>query len=193
MEEYILSEYLSKGKMSDREFVNRMKEALGDTSYRARGRKRPMMRDSRNYDWNDYNRHSDHELQDMIDDMSNEDRTKLLFMLDHRHSEEINGQEAKHIVSDMWHIANGKKYVGEKFTMEKAHEVFNKYRSVLDDYTVPDVYIAINAQYHDYCDLFKTWFGDNIDNKIIESAIKFWFKDVDYQGGNKVYKYFMES
>ena len=49
----------------------------------------------------------------------------------------------------------------------------------------------INAQYHDYCELFKAWFGDNIDNKIIESAINFWFKDDDYKGGSKVWKYFM--
>lgn len=30
-----------------------------------------------------------------------------------------------------------------------------------------------------------------IDNKIIESAINFWFKDDDYKGGSKVWKYFM--
>lgn len=32
---------------------------------------------------------------------------------------------------------------------------------------------------------------DEIDNKIIESAINFWFKDDDYKGGSKVWKYFM--
>lgn len=35
------------------------------------------------------------------------------------------------------------------------------------------------------------WFGDNIDTKVVESAINFWFKDDDYKSGdNKVYKYF---
>jgi hypothetical protein len=53
-----------------------------------------------------------------------------------------------------------------------------------------DIYVAINAQYHDYAELFKNWFNDNIDQKIIESAIVFWFKDVDYKAGNKVVEYF---
>lgn len=59
--------------------------------------------------------------------------------------------------------------------------------------TPADVYIALNAQYHDYCDLFKAWFGDNIDSKIVESAVNFWFKDNDYKGSNKVHDYFKEA
>lgn len=48
--------------------------------------------------------------------------------------------------------------------------------------------------YHDYCELLKAWFGDNIDTKVVESAINFWFKDDDYKsGGSKVYKYFREA
>lgn len=43
------------------------------------------------------------------------------------------------------------------------------------------------------CELFKAWFGDNIDTKIIESAINFWFKDDDYKGGCKIWKYFKEA
>ena len=42
--------------------------------------------------------------------------------------------------------------------------------------------VAINAQYHDYAKLFEEWFGGNIDNKVFESAITFWFKDVDFDG-----------
>lgn len=38
--------------------------------------------------------------------------------------------------------------------------------------------------------LFKAWFGSDIDQKIIESAIVFWFKDVDYKAENKVVEYF---
>lgn len=52
-----------------------------------------------------------------------------------------------------------------------------------------DVYVAINAQYHDYSKLFEEWFGGNIDNKVFESAITFWFKDVDFDG-DKVWEYF---
>lgn len=52
-----------------------------------------------------------------------------------------------------------------------------------------DVYVAINAQYHDYAKLFEEWFGGNIDNKVFESAITFWFKDIDFDG-DKVWEYF---
>lgn len=39
---------------------------------------------------------------------------------------------------------------------------------------VADVYVAINAQYHDYCELFEKWFGKgNFDEMIFESAIAF--------------------
>lgn len=90
--------------------------------------------------------------------------------------------------------ANIKKYVGEKFDMSKAKEVCERYRGIIpQSVTHADVYVAINAQYHDYCELFKAWFGDNIDTKIIESAINFWFKDDDYKGGCKIWKYFKEA
>lgn len=42
---------------------------------------------------------------------------------------------------------------------------------------------------HDYAKLFEEWFGGNIDNKVFESAIIFWFKDVDFDG-DKVWEYF---
>lgn len=35
----------------------------------------------------------------------------------------------------------------------------------------------------------KQLFGGNIDNKVFESAITFWFKDVDFDG-DKVWEYF---
>ena len=38
-------------------------------------------------------------------------------------------------------------------------------------------------------ELFEEWFGGNIDNKVFESAITFWFKDVDFDG-DKVWEYF---
>lgn len=52
-----------------------------------------------------------------------------------------------------------------------------------------DAIDADNAQYHDYAKLFEEWFGGNIDNKVFESAITFWFKDVDFDG-DKVWEYF---
>lgn len=59
--------------------------------------------------------------------------------------------------------------------------------------TVWDVYVAINAQYHDYIRLYSEWFRNinknELDNKIIESAITFYFKDED-SGSTKTWNYF---
>lgn len=71
-----------------------------------------------------------------------------------------------------------------------ALQSYERYKEVLPNDVEPcDVYVAINAQYHDYAKLFEEWFGGNIDNKVFESAITFWFKDVDFDG-DKVWEYF---
>lgn len=88
---------------------------------------------------------------------------------------------------------DGKIDIGEKYDMQKAHEVCSKFKDKLEeDIEVADVYVAINAQYHDYCKLFEKWFGKgNFDDMIFESAIDFWFDDVDF-GEDKLWKYFNE-
>lgn len=48
--------------------------------------------------------------------------------------------------------------------------------------------MLLNNQDYD-AKLFEEWFGGNIDNKVFESAITFWFKDVDFDG-DKVWEYF---
>lgn len=101
--------------------------------------------------------------------------------------------EAREVVSGMYHIEGGRKYIGEKFDMYKAKEVCERYRGLIPtSVTVCDVYVAINSQYHDYVELFKSWFSDGIEQKIVESAIIFWFKDVDCKSRNKVVSYFKE-
>lgn len=68
--------------------------------------------------------------------------------------------------------------------------IYERYKEVLPNDVEPcDVYVAINAQYHNYAKLFEEWFGGNIDNKVFESAITFWFKDADFDG-DKVWEYF---
>lgn len=70
-------------------------------------------------------------------------------------------------------------------------EVCKRYRGVIPaSITACDVYVAINSQYHDYSSLFKTWFMDGIEQKIIESAMTYWFADDDCKSENKVVKYF---
>lgn len=102
----------------------------------------------------------------------------------------FNDSYARYLVSEMCHFENGRKHVGEKFDMTKAKEVCERYRGVIpQDVTHADVYVAINSQYHSYCELFKAWFGESIDQKIIESAIIFWFKDSSYKGDFKLGDY----
>lgn len=114
-------------------------------------------------------------------------------VMTHQSGVHMNEIEAKEVVSGMYHIEGGRKYIGEKFDMYKAKEVCERYRGLIPtSITVCDVYVAINSQYHDYAELFKSWFGDNIEQKIVESAIMFWFKDADSKAENKVVKYFKE-
>lgn len=106
------------------------------------------------------------------------------------HGYHFDEHEAREVVEQMYHVKDNKKYIGEKYDMNKAHEICERYKEVLPNDVEPcDVYVAINAQYHDYAKLFEEWFGGNIDNKVFESAITFWFKDVDFDG-DKVWEYF---
>ena len=102
---------------------------------------------------------------------------------------------AKWQVSTMYHTAdNGKICKGEIYNYDCAKNVFDKYvRNINSSITVWDVYVAINAQYHDYIRLYSEWFRNinknELDNKIIESAITFYFKDED-SGNTKTWNYF---
>lgn len=102
---------------------------------------------------------------------------------------------AKWQVSTMHHTAdNGKVCKGEIYNYDCVKNVFDKYvRNINSSITVWDVYVAINAQYHDYVRLYSEWFRNinknELDNKIIESAITFYFKDED-SGSTKTWNYF---
>lgn len=99
-------------------------------------------------------------------------------------------KHAKEIVKGMFHYEDNNKVQGERFCMEEAEKILNTYKSIIDVHVnVNDIYVAINAQYHDYAMLFKTWFTNGLEHRIVESAIVFWFKDPDYKG-NKLADYF---
>ena len=116
---------------------------------------------------------------------------KTMEVMSHQNGTHISELEAKEIVSKMYHIENGRKYIGEKFDMYKAKEVCDRYRGIiLVSVTVCDIYVAINSQYHDYVELFKSWFTEGIEQRVIESAIAFWFKDTNNKSENKVVEYF---
>lgn len=109
----------------------------------------------------------------------------------------ITEEEAVKIVDSLKRFTDKEK----RLSKYAACEHLNISRATFDNYvrgilptsaTVADVYVAINSQYHDYAELFKNWFGDGIEQKIVESAIVFWFKDADCKAENKVVEYLGE-
>lgn len=74
--------------------------------------------------------------------------------------------------------------------------IYDKHvRNINREITCWDVYVAVNAQYHDYIRIYKQWFPnlteEQLDEKIIHSAINFWFEDED-AGSGKVWNYFKD-
>lgn len=102
---------------------------------------------------------------------------------------------AEYQVSNMYHKRkDGIVHKGEVFDINKARQVYEQHvRNINSNITIFDVYVAINAQYHDYHCQLKEWFSntneEELNHKIIESAITFWFKDDD-AGEGKVWNYF---
>lgn len=182
MSDYMLLEYLKDRGMrgDEHKLVNDFKKYM-----QARGNR--MMRGSRrhkDYQWDDmeYDRHDW--------DMNYENSFRTRNYAKDSMSNHFDEFEAKEIVSEMYHYDMNRRETGEHFDMRKAHDVLTKYKDQFVVKASPeDVYIAINATYHDFCGLLKSWFGSNIDEKIIMLAVTFWFKDDDYQG-NKLMDYF---
>ena len=137
--------------------------------------------------------HEFHELASASMDNEPVYLSKTKEVMSHQSGAHMSEIEAREVVSGMYHIEGGRKYIGEKFDMYKAKEVCERYRGLIPtSVTVCDVYVAINSQYHDYVELFKSWFSDGIEQKIVESAIVFWFKDADCKAENKVVEYLGE-
>lgn len=122
-----------------------------------------------------------------------EELVKTLSVLNRgKHFDEV---YATYQVDNMYHTDNkGNKITSPMFTPIDVRKLYDKkFKSINSNITFWDVYVALNAQYHDNIELYKEWFGeDNIENikdKIIESAIVNWFEDED-AGIEKVWNYF---
>lgn len=195
MDEFLMYKYLNDKGINSRDemdFMNKFKKFLrARKTYRRDNM--PMDDDWQDYSEDDY-RFFEKYRRGMRNSMGiddDEEYYKMMKYMKESSSGNITESQAKHIVSQMYHVEKGRKYIGEKYDIHKAKEICERYKGIIpNDIKFLEVYVAINAQYHDYCELFKAWFGDNIDSKIIESAISFWFKDVDYPNGNKVMEYF---
>lgn len=180
MSDYMLLEYLKGNKAlgmndEDHKLVNDFKRYMN-----AKGRGMRGMRRDRYYDYEDY---------DDWDEYEDFHRARG-YKRDAMQGGHFDEFTAKEIVSKMYHYENDKLIEGEHFSMHKAQEACMKHKDHLMHEVKPcDMYIAINAFYHDFISLFRSWFGVSTDEKIILLAITFWFKDEDYQG-NKLMDYF---
>lgn len=102
---------------------------------------------------------------------------------------------AKEQVKEMYHTKKtGIICKGEVYDIDYARSIFNMYVSKINRcITVWDVYVALNAQYHDHVIEYYDWFGNlsknELDEKVVCATINFWFKDED-AGEDKVWKYF---
>ena len=196
------------GGINEQEWKHKFKDFMTKYRRNSMGGSRGMSRNAMRYGedsfpmerMDDFYRHGKHgEFMEMDDfdrfnkyDMDDEEMYNIMKYMRHsmNEGEHFNDSEAKYLVSEMYHVENGRKHVGEKYDMYKAKEIIERYRGILPTSVTPaDLYVAINTQYHDYAELFKNWFGDNIDQKIIESAVVFWFKDADCKAENKIVEY----
>lgn len=100
---------------------------------------------------------------------------------------------ARHEVSKMYHTDHrGTRKHGEIFSVEECMEIHSAHGRKFVDKNVShwDVYVGINAYYHDHIALYKTWWEDGeVKEKIVEASITFWFRDEDCEPG-KVWRYF---
>lgn len=100
------------------------------------------------------------------------------------HGPHYNEEFAKWDVEHMHHSENNVTMRGEMVTMHEAKEMrmmFNIPSSVTDC----DLYVAVNATYHDKVKLMKSWFGkEDWKKHLMEEAYTTYFADED--GGDGI-------
>lgn len=95
----------------------------------------------------------------------------------------------------MYHTNNkGIKIDAPLFSIEATKKIYDRrIRPLNKDVTMWDVYVALNAQYHDNINLYEKWFpnatNNEIEDKIVEATISNWFEDED-ASSDKVWEYF---
>ena len=90
-------------------------------------------------------------------------------------------------VAAMRHKGKAGEHKGEHWNMEQVATAI-KGMSIPGNTNIWDVYVALNANWHDKEIKFTEWFGPDADKRIIEDAINFYFLDDDAPEG-KVWIY----
>lgn len=93
------------------------------------------------------------------------------------------------MVEEMHHKdKQGNVHEGEYFTMEQAKIVKVKH---LSNENVCDIYVALNATWHDWHCLYVEWLPNVTDEHYIKAMKRFYYEDEDYPCKEKVWKYFL--
>lgn len=193
MDDYMMYKLLHEMKENkDMDFIDKFREYMSNpvehSHYKHEDPSWAFMPSKDKSHWDFYMRRDG---RPMHEDYTKEDMMRKMMEYMHKHRNSITEEDAKYIVANMHHEEGSKVISGEYFAYDKTREIMRRYANIIGkDIDCIEFYIAINAQYHDYAALFKSWFGNNIDHKIIESAITFWFKDEDYKHESKVKEYF---
>ena len=105
----------------------------------------------------------------------------------------FNREYAEWEVEQMFHKdKEGRVYRGEHWSYDATTGVMSSYKTMLPSEVTPcDFYVALNAQWHDYhCFMREHLPEEEAEEAIIESAVKFWFLDDDWEDAEKVWEYF---
>ena len=90
---------------------------------------------------------------------------------------------AREDVAEMHHKnAKGETIKGEHWNMEQVNAAI-KGMNIPGNANAWDVYVALNANWHDKESKFSEWFGDKLEQRIIEDAINYYFLDADAPEG----------
>lgn len=97
-------------------------------------------------------------------------------------------------VDHMYHIGDdGREYKGERWSLKDTSGVMQKYRGrIPGEYNEYDVYVALNAQWHDTICTAKRHFStiEEAESYVIDEAVAVWFNDQDWPSHDKVWRYF---
>lgn len=97
-------------------------------------------------------------------------------------------------VDHMYHIGDdGREYKGERWSLKDTNGVAQKYRGrIPGEYNEYDVYVALNAQWHDTICTAKRHFStiEEAEAYVIDEAVAVWFNDQDWPSHDKVWRYF---
>jgi hypothetical protein len=97
-------------------------------------------------------------------------------------------------VDHMYHIGDdGREYKGERWSLKDTNGVMQKYRGrIPGEYNEYDVYVALNAQWHDTICTAKRHFStiEEAETYVIDEAVAVWFNDQDWPSHDKVWRYF---